>query len=82
MKGSLTEAVAKLGLVNADPGTDTLQQHSRQLTEKCDANTAQVLQMVLALKGDITSVRYKWRVMCLLACMCVAKCDDRLQLNT
>lgn len=66
MKGSLTEAVTRLGAVSEDPvianeiaskmatsKIDAMQQQQ----DKCDANVAEVLKLVLTLKGDVTVLK-------------------------
>lgn len=54
MKGTLTEAVARLSSVVEDPAMTREVQETRQ---RCDDNTAEVLKLVLSLKSDITSLQ-------------------------
>ena len=54
MKGTLTEAVTRLGTVSEDSGVN------KEVTEtrlKCDSNTAEILKLVLSLKTDITTLK-------------------------
>ncbi|XP_047480200.1 uncharacterized protein LOC125032859 [Penaeus chinensis] len=54
MKGTLTEAVARLSSVVEDPSMTREVQETRQ---RCDDNTAEVLKLVLSLKSDITTLQ-------------------------
>ncbi|XP_076053359.1 uncharacterized protein LOC143032445 isoform X2 [Oratosquilla oratoria] len=55
MKGSLQEAVARLGSVVAEDSSVSTQLQAHR--QQCDNNTAEVLKLVLSLKTDITSLK-------------------------
>ncbi|XP_042875090.1 uncharacterized protein LOC122255220 [Penaeus japonicus] len=58
MKGTLTEAVSRLGSVVEDP---TMSRELQECRQRCDDNTAEVLKLVLSLKSDITSLQLHLR---------------------
>ena len=57
MKGTLTEAVTRLGTVGVGGDDSSLSKEVTDTRLKCDSNTAEILKLVLSLKTDITTMK-------------------------